>query len=1264
MAELKILSFNTQGLGGIKKQKDVFDYLQTKNFDIYCLQDTHFTAGQEKYIRNRWEGNCYFSFAPQSNARGAAIFFGPKTDYKIHSQNHDTDGNFLILDMTIYNKRLSLINIYGPNKDNPTFYENLFKSISEIGNDTYIICGDFNLTMDPNLDSFNYKHINNPKARKFVTDKIKENNLFDAFRELHPSLKRYTWRRKNPLKQSRLDMFLVTESLINSVKTTKIETGYKSDHSMVALTIAMDNFEHRSGLWKHNNSLLIDTEYLELINSKILEVKKQYCLPIYNLENVDKIPDDQLQFSINDQLFLDTLLMEIRGKSISYSSYKKKSKNEKEKELIKNIQDLEDKLVEENVPKLEELKQELCNLREEKMQGILVRSRANIIENGEKPSKFFCNLESHNFTSKVINVIEKENGETITNQKEILCEARNYYENLYSSKENSLTNIDLNIYMQNSNSPKLNEEEALRLEGPLTLKEAGQTLKNMKDNKSPGTSGFSAEFFKTFWKQLGTFVVRAINLGFLQGELSITQQQGLIVCIPKENKCRKYLKNWRPITLLNTVYKIASGSIANRIKQVLNKLISTEQTGFIEGRFIGENTRLMYDLLQHIEEQNIPGLLLLIDFEKAFDSLSWSFINKVLNFFNFGPLIMNWVTTLYKNSCSAVNQCGCLSPFFRLGRGCRQGDPISPYLFILCAEMLSIRIRNNKNIRGIKIDNVEIKFSQYADDASAFLDGSQRSLEEILQELEEFADISGLKINFDKTQVVWIGAKKYSTDSIKTRWKLSWGTTQFKLLGIIFNVDLDKILKINYTDKMEQIKNSIKLWRRRFLTPLGKITVIKSLLLPKITHLLMALPNPEPNFFSDINSIFYDFLWNGRAKIKHSVLVKQYFEGGLKMINLISFAQALKITWLRRILQKESKWQMLIKRKVEMEKLFSCGSEYTKGILTNLKNNFWQDVFKALLNFQLQLNVDWDKSNVYQTPIFYNKYLTIGGNSFFYKPWFEKGICYIRDLMDNQGNFLDFTALIENTTVKVNFLQYQGVIECLKKFIRNKDAKVNTNMIGPIIPKLICSILKQKKGSQNIYNILNQNAEEPTGKNKWNQIYNIDEQSWEYIFQAPFKITQCTKLRWFQTTINHRILVTNKFLFKINLTDNPRCSFCNNCQETIEHVFWNCSKTQEFIKELIQQFQDISVTLNLNEETFILGNFPTTTSNIVQFLMLIAKYYINMNRSTKKTLNFLEYKINVQLLFCSHKEMALKSNKLQEFLQAWRPFKGLLNNQL
>ena len=107
-----------------------------------------------------------------------------------------------------------------------------------------------------------------------------------------------------------------------------------------------------------------------------------------------------------------------------------------------------------------------------------------------------------------------------------------------------------------------------------------------------------------FWKQIGDFIVRAINYAFLTGELSVTQRQGIITCIPKDNNPKQYLKNWCPITLLNTILKLASGSIASRLKSVLDCLIDKDQTGFVKGRFIGENTRLVYDIMNHVDKQN------------------------------------------------------------------------------------------------------------------------------------------------------------------------------------------------------------------------------------------------------------------------------------------------------------------------------------------------------------------------------------------------------------------------------------------------------------------------------------------------------------------------------------------------------------------------------------------------------------------------------------------------------------------------------------
>ena len=181
--------------------------------------------------------------------------------------------------------------------------------------------------------------------------------------------------------------------------------------------------------------------------------------------------------------------------------------------------------------------------------------------------------------------------------------------------------------------PKLTEKEKILLEGPITYDEILFSLKKSSNDTSPGCAGFMYEFFKFFWRDLGAYLLSAVNTCFQKGELTDSLKRGIITCIPKGNKDKLLLKHWRPISLLNTSCKLASSSIAERVKLVLPSIINEDQTGFISGRYIGENIRILYDILQYTEDYNLPGMLLLIDFEKAFDSLSWDFLFNVLTFF-------------------------------------------------------------------------------------------------------------------------------------------------------------------------------------------------------------------------------------------------------------------------------------------------------------------------------------------------------------------------------------------------------------------------------------------------------------------------------------------------------------------------------------------------------------------------------------------------------------------------------------------------------
>ena len=144
--------------------------------------------------------------------------------------------------------------------------------------------------------------------------------------------------------------------------------------------------------------------------------------------------------------------------------------------------------------------------------------------------------------------------------------------------------------------------------------------------------------------------------------------------------------------------------------------------------------------------------------EKAFDTVEWSFIQKTLKHFNFGPSTMNWIRLFYHNTESCILNNGWSSAFFKLGRGVRQGCPLSPYLFILCAEILAETIRKNENYKGITINEQSIKISQYADDTTLILDGSIVSFSTSLQILDLFSEIYGLRLNNRKTVALWIGA--------------------------------------------------------------------------------------------------------------------------------------------------------------------------------------------------------------------------------------------------------------------------------------------------------------------------------------------------------------------------------------------------------------------------------------------------------------------------------------------------------------------------
>ena len=1257
---LSFASMNCRGLGEAKKRRDVFHYLRNLHFSFYFLQDTHFHPSLETLIKNEWGNDVYFS-SFSSNSRGVAILINNNIEFKILNTIKDIGGNYLVLHIKMFEREFLLINVYGPNRDNPEFYEHLEEEVLKFDHvNNFIFAGDWNLIRNFDLDCFNYRHHNNIEACKQVDDLMINLDLCDIWRANNQDVKRFTWRKPTPLQQSRLDYFLISESLSCNTHEVDIKPGYRTDHSLVTLSLKFGDDGKRSNLWKFNNSLLFDKNYLDKINSLILKTKQEYAVFPYNIDTLSNVPNHELCLTISDQTFLDTLLMKIRESTIFYSIDKKRKLNEKETKLKQIIESLDKKthLNENEKLTLEQTNEELISLREIRMRGVLVRSRARWVEDGEKITSYFCGLEKRNYTNKRINMLTKPNGEDIKDNKTIVEEVKLFYENLYKSRDIR----DLRISDLVENIPVLNENDANQLEGELTFEEISYSLKNMKNDKSPGSDGYTVEFFKVFWGQLGQFILRSLNEGFRKGELSNTQKEGVIICIPKVDKPRNFIKNWRPISLLNIIYKIGSASIANRLKLVLPSLIHEDQTGFISGRFIGDNIRLIYDIINYLTNSNSPGLLLNLDFEKAFDSLEWSFLFKVLKAFGFKDGICNWVKTFYKNIKSVMSVNGLISSWFNVTRGCRQGDPISPYLFILSVEIMAIMIRENDKVKGVVISDVETKLSQYADDSEVILGGDRESFEETVSTINLFGEVSGLKLNYSKTSAIWLGSMRNSDIKYSQHLDIDWNPSKFKILGIWFTNDLRDCVSLNFREKFLEVKNLYKIWLKRQITPLGRVAILKSLILSKLVYLWILLPNPPDNQIDELQKSIFRFVWgNKNDRINRNASVQNIENGGIGIPDVRQYIKSLKLTWIRKLNNSNHKWKILFSNMYpHLENLNCFGASINIEMLN--ENSFWANVFHSYKEFGKKVCIK-TKDHLLNEPLFHNENFKIGNSTFFFEHWFFSGIVFVKDLLHNDGSFLSFQELKNKYYLdEANFLNYYGCVEAVKRKKRNLNVVFDDNC-NNTKHLTIETILSVHKGSNKYYNIFIGTENIHSYCRKWDAKLNTN-LKWSNIFLQVQSIKEI-KFRWFYVRVLTRILGTNVTLKAIGLRNDDLCTFCHVTRESIVHLFTECNVVNQFwfeLKQLLSNNNIVSQNFDFTPTIILFGESNAAPGNRMFFYVLVlAKYFIyrcRFQNTAPTVLNFVHYLKNQYTIL---KHIAMKNQNTEKFENEWEIWIPLLS---
>ena len=1118
----------------------------------------------------------------------------------------------------------------------------------------------------------NYSNINNPKARTEVLNLIDENNLVDVWRYQHPGIKRYTWRQKTPFKQSRLDFILVSEDFLSYPCNTSIETGYRTDHSCPTLEIKLLDITRGRGFWKFNNSLLYDHNYISMVKEIIKENVKQYATSIpSNFDTLSRVELFDIKLNINDQLFLEILMMGIRGKTIAFASNKKKEQEIIEKQLeeeIKNIDTLLSQMTADTSleQKLYNLKNELEAHRKEKLKGVFIRSKARWVEHGEKPSKYFCSLEKRNYVTKALTMLIDNKNNVLETQKQIEKEVVDFYKTLYTSRDDELINVDLNGELHNCTVAKLTDNVSESLEGELTYNEVTNVLKKMNNFKSPGTDGYTAEFIKFFWSDISSFVIKSLNFVYKRGQLSDSQKLGLITLIPKKDKAKEYIKNWRPISLLNVIYKLGSATIAERIKNVLPSLVSMDQNGFIQGRSIGNNIRLIYDTLHYTTTQNKPGMLLLVDFEKAFDTISWIFITKVLSYFKFGHSIQKWITVFYNEceSCLSIN--GNITERFKLGRGCRQGDPLSPYIFILCVEILGILVRNNKNIKGIEIYGNEFKISQFADDTTLLLDWCEQTLIASMETLQYFTNISGLKVNIDKTNIIRLGKDRNDHRKMCPKYKLKW-TTEFTVLGVQFSTNLYNIQELNYNVKLKEVKKLLEQWSKRSLTTLGKIAVIKSLALSKFVYLFSSLPNPTDALFKTLETYFFQFIWNKKPdKIARKTLIRDYQKGGLRAIDVKLFCNAQKLSWMKSVYLNQDITCLLsncLQSKAEL--LLTLGSAYSKAKSQICTNHFWKNVLFIWSLFLEKCESTTDKTKILNLPIWYNSFIKINNKYVYYKTWANKGILFLKDLFNNT-TWLTYDEFCMKYYFRPPFTVYNGLILAIKTYYKMDKYRELGTVQMQIIPNCLKELLKTNVCKKFYKECVNgyTSKHKINPQIKWHHILGTElcDKWWENVYLIPFKLTTDTGLRYFQYKIFYFILTTNRQLVIYGIKKSDTCEFCHMFSEDLMHIFWLCKHVQTFWNTVINWiFFKTKIRLQVNAQTIILGN-PNYSKkdSVVNLIILIAKQYIYKSKCKSQQLTLTGFQKSLNMYYYIDKYISTINDTVIKFEEKWNVWTKLI----
>lgn len=990
-------------------------------------------------------------------------------------------------------------------------------------NKRWILMGDYNEILDGGEHSGFENTARIPVGMREFQEVVSHCRLTDL--GYHGPL--FTWcnKREEGLICKKLDRVLINEEWLNDQRAYCVfEAGGCSDHLRCRIHFEGEK-ERKRRPFKFTNVIAKMPEFMPLIEDhwRDKEVLYHSTSAMFRLTKHLKALKQPLR-SLS-KLKLGDLAKRTRE---AYNSLCLKQKETLERPNEESIKE---------EVKAHEKWQRLAEIEEECLKQ---KSKLHWLDVGDGNNKTFHCAAKVREVRNTIHEILCANGVTVTKEEEIKKEAERFFDEFMSTQPEDYEGATVD-YLKDLLGFQCSETDCTNLLREVTKEEVKEVLFKMPGSKAPGPDGYTTEFFKGAWSIIGDDVTVAVQSFFLMGFLPKGLNSTILSLIPKRSEAKE-MKDYRPISCCNVLYKVISKLLANRLKRILPKCITWNQSAFIKERLLMENVLLATEIVKDYHKTDIsPRCAMMIDISKAFDSVQWTFLVNTLKALGLPDRFIHWISLCITTASFSVQVNGELAGYFQSKRGLRQGCSLSPYLFVVCMNVLS-RMLDDAAARGRfgfhpKCKNINLTHLCFADDLMIFGDGTKRSIEEILKVFKEFDKISGLKISLEKSTLFLAGVTEQNQEDILHHFPFANGKLPVRYLGLPLLTKNMTVL--DYLPLIEKIRKRIGSWTGRFLSYAGRLQLIQSVI-NSLANFWMAAFRLPSGCLKEIEKLCSEFLWSGpelngrKIRVAWSDVCKKKEEGGLgvrrlKEINLVS---CLKLIW--RILSTNSMWVNWIKIY-----LIRKGSIWSVKENTQLGSWMWKKILKTreIAKKLYRVEVRNGKSA-----------------SFWYESWSSLGC--LKDLLGN-GSPFDLGISTEAT------------VEDSWKHRRRNHRVLILNRVEEEIES--CKIKRTQEEDVSLWkNSKGHYKRSFSSGETWRATREIHQQcQWHKEVWFKYTTPKYSFILWLamkgRMTTGDRMRNWNG-----GANINVSCVLCNEPLETVEHLFFECSYSAEIWETLMK----------------------------------------------------------------------------------------------